>query len=233
MAVPTTNINFSDIYGEANGGYTSGMLSLNTMSFFSYFSGPNGSNNQPANNWGQGEASGANRIYGTTAKTTNIKVGDFLGLDYFYDDTVGRLVTVEGTYNGPSPLTPPDPPDCYDMQINFRMWDDSFTYTYNCNGGVAVSPGSTFQSTNISQNNVTPMINTYYWELTVDTTPTYPGTPGGVTVDLFINGGTYISGVTINNGSNVFNSSVYGTATIALNQPVSGKTGSLWQVLIQ
>ena len=43
MAVPTTNVKFSDVWSEANGAYSSGQLSLLTMSFFSYFAGPNGS----------------------------------------------------------------------------------------------------------------------------------------------------------------------------------------------
>ncbi len=61
MTVPTTNVKFSDIWSEANGVYSSGLLSLNTMSFFSYFTGPNGSGNQPNNNWGQGEGHLARR----------------------------------------------------------------------------------------------------------------------------------------------------------------------------
>ena len=85
MAVPSTNVKFSDIYAEANGSYSSGVLSLATMSFFSYFQGPNGSNTISYNAWGQGQSSGANRIYNTSAKTTNIQVGDFTGDTYFYD----------------------------------------------------------------------------------------------------------------------------------------------------
>ena len=94
MTVPTSSVKFSDIWSEANGVYSSGLLSLNTMSFFSYFAGPNGSTSQTDNNWGQGEGSGANRIYGTSAKTTVIAVGDFDGLTYFYDNSTFQ-VTLE------------------------------------------------------------------------------------------------------------------------------------------
>jgi hypothetical protein len=45
MAIPSTNIELAnDIYGEANGGYSSGQVSLNDISFYSYFAGPNGTN---------------------------------------------------------------------------------------------------------------------------------------------------------------------------------------------
>ena len=37
MAIPSTDIALAnDIYGEANGGYSSGQVSLNDISFYSY-----------------------------------------------------------------------------------------------------------------------------------------------------------------------------------------------------
>jgi len=229
MAVPTSNINFSDIWSEANQASPTTMLSLNTMSFFSYFTGPNGSNNQPDNNWGQGEGSGANRIYLTTAKTTNIKVGDFSGLDYFYDQNRGRFVEVKGVYGGPSPTMPPDPPDAYDFNIRLDIYDDSFSYIYMQAAGL-MGPGFGIGPLTISVDNVTPMINTYYWVLDVFTTPSYPGSSGAVSVNLNINNTAYITGGTINNGSNQFTSTTYGTASISLNQPAVNKTGSYWAI---
>ena len=72
MAIPSTDIALAnDIYGEANGGYSSGQVSLNDISFYSYFAGPNGSSSISYNAYGRGEGSGANRIYGTNVVSSN------------------------------------------------------------------------------------------------------------------------------------------------------------------
>jgi len=63
MTLPTSDISMSAIWSEANSPYSTGQLSLLTISFFSYFAGPNGSSSQTDNNWGVHEGSGANRIY--------------------------------------------------------------------------------------------------------------------------------------------------------------------------
>ena len=232
MAVPNTNVKFSDIWSEANGTYTSGsspVLSLNTMSFFSYFSGPNGSNTINYNAWGQGEGAGANRIYGTSAKTTLIQVGDFKGRNYFYDSLNARLAQIDATYNGPAPLIPPDAPDAYDFNITLRCYDSSFTYNY-ISAGFQAGYNFTPTTTQFQINNVSPMIDTYYWILDIDTSPSYPGSAGNVTCDFTINGNAIFSGVTINFGNNNFDSNTYGTANITLNYPTAGRTGSLWDL---
>ena len=90
MPVPVTDIKFSDIWSEANGTYSSGQLSMLTMSFFSYFAGPNGSNSLPSNNYGVTENTGKNRIYGLSYKASNpfdYGVGDYANITYFYDNT--------------------------------------------------------------------------------------------------------------------------------------------------
>lgn len=183
MPVPSTNVKFSDIYAEANGGYTSGLLSLNTMSFFSYFSGPNGANAQPDNNYGQGEGSGANRIYLTNAKTTNIQVGDFDGITYFYDNTTFQ-VTLNVTNNLPFPPIPPGPPDLNDINVNITLYDSTVTYSYITGGGLANSNGGTFGPNAISQTN-SPIIFRGYWEVNIQ--GQNPGFGGG-SADLSING---------------------------------------------
>ena len=98
MPVPVTDIKFSDIWSEANGTYSSGQLSMLTMSFFSYFAGPNGSNSVVDNNWGMHEGTGANRIYGLSYKTNNYSVSDFNGLTYFYDNSTFQ-VTLDAINN--------------------------------------------------------------------------------------------------------------------------------------
>ena len=92
MAIPTTDIQLAnDIYGEANGGYSTGQVSLNDISFYSYFAGLNGSSSISYNAYGRGEGSGANRIYGTSAVTTPVDMDDFKGVTYFYDNSTFQV----------------------------------------------------------------------------------------------------------------------------------------------
>ena len=78
MAIPSTDIALAnDIYGEANGGYSSGQVSLNDISFYSYFAGPNGNSSISYNAYGRGEGSGANRIYGLNAVVNPDDMDDF------------------------------------------------------------------------------------------------------------------------------------------------------------
>jgi hypothetical protein len=224
MAVPTTNVKFSDIWSEANGTYSTGILSLNTMSFFSYFSGPNGSNSQAANNWGQGEGSGANRILGTTAKTTNIQVGDFDGLTYFYDNSTFQ-VTINITNNLVSTPPPPFPID-NDVNVNVELYDSSFSYQYLAGGGIAAAPG-TFGPNAISQTN-DPIIFRGYWIVTVG--GAFPSFAGG-TCNIDINGTNFVTGGTVPAGPTgaSFDSTVYGTADVAA---FGGFTGLYFDVTV-
>jgi hypothetical protein len=224
MAVPTTNVKFSDIWSEANGTYSTGILSLNTMSFFSYFAGPNGSNSQAANNWGQGEGSGANRILGTTAKTTNIQVGDFDGLTYFYDNSTFQ-VTINITNNLVSTPPPPFPID-NDVNVNVELYDSGFSYQYLAGGGLAAAPG-TFGPNAISQTN-DPIIFRGYWIVTVG--GAFPSFAGG-TCNIDINGTNFVTGGTVPAGPTgaSFDSTVYGTADVAA---FGGFTGLYFDVTV-
>jgi len=223
MAVPITNVKFSDIYAGANGSYTSGLLSLNTMSFFSYFTGPNGSNNQAANNWGQGEGSGANRIYGTSAKTTLIKVGDFDGLTYFYDQTNFKVVL--NAVNNINPPPPPPPPLDNDLSINLTLFDSSFTYLYASGGSPLTSAGGNYNA-DISQP-TTPIIFRAYWQVEVSTAPNF----GGGTVTIDINGTNYANSISLTAGPtpNTLDSNTYGTADVAFYGAM-GATGLQFDV---
>jgi hypothetical protein len=224
MAVPTSNVKFSDIWSEANGAYSSGLLSLNTMSFFSYFTGPNGSNNQPDNNWGQGEGSGANRILGTSAKTTLIQVGDFDGLTYFYDNSTFQ-VTINITNNLVSTPPPPFPID-NDVNVNVELYDSSFSYQYLAGGGMAAAPG-TFGPNAISQTN-DPIIFRGYWIVTVG--GAFPSFAGG-TCNIDINGTNFVTGGTVPAGPTgaSFDSTVYGTADVIA---FGGYTGLYFDVTV-
>lgn len=219
MTVPSTNVKFSDIYAEANGGYTSGLLSLNTMSFFSYFAGPNGSNSQADNNYGQGEGSGANRIYDTTAKTTNIQVGDFDGITYFYDQSTFQII-LNATNNIAVP-PPPPPPINNDLTVDIQLFDNSFTYSYLGGGsGMLIAGGGNYNA-DISAPS-TPLIFRAYWQLAIATDANFGG--GNVTLD--INGVNKINSVALSAGPspNLFDSATYGTADVASYGGVIGLT---------
>jgi hypothetical protein len=225
MAVPTSNVKFSDIWSEANGAYSSGLLTLNSMSFFSYFAGPNGSNSVPDNNWGQGEGSGANRILGTTAKTTNIAVGDFDGLTYFYDNSTFQ-VTLNVTNNKTNPPPFPPPPVDNAVNVNVELWDSSFSYQYLNGGGMAMAPG-TYGPSAVSQTN-DPIIFRGYWKVTV--AGAFPSFAGGTT-NIVINGSTKVTGGAIpaGPGGATFDSTVYGTEDVA---SFGGFTGLYFDVTV-
>ena len=226
MTVPTSSVKFSDIWSEANGAYSSGLLSLNTMSFFSYFAGPNGSTSQADNNWGQGEGTGSNRIYGTSAKTTDIAVGDFDGLTYFYDNSTFQ-VTLEVINNKTNPPpAPPAPPVNNDTNVNVELWDSSFTYQYLSGGGMANAQG-TYGPSSVSQTN-DPIIFRGYWKVTVaGANPTF----AGGTANLSINGTSSFTGqgVAAGSGGTTFTSTTWGTADVA---SYSGYTGLYFLVTV-
>ena len=227
MAVPTTNVKFSDIYAEANGAYSSGIISLNTMSFFSYFAGPNGSNSQAANNWGQGEGSGANRIYGTSAKTTNIQVGDFDGLTYFYDNSTFQ-VTLAATNNLlPPGGFPPPPPGANDVNVNVELWGSGFSYQYVAGGGMVTENGGTFGPNSISTTN-SPIIFRGYWKVSISGMP--PFFTGG-SCNISINGNAKVTGgaVSAGPGGSMFDSITYGTEDVA---SFGGFTGLYFDITV-
>jgi hypothetical protein len=194
------------------------------MSFFSYFAGPNGSNSQVDNNWGQGEGSGANRILGTSAKTTLIQVGDFDGLTYFYDNSTFQ-VTINITNNLVSTPPPPFPID-NDVNVNVELYDSSFSYQYLAGGGIAAAPG-TFGPNAISQTN-DPIIFRGYWIVTVG--GAFPSFAGG-TCNIDINGTNFVTGGTVPAGPTgaSFDSTVYGTADVAA---FGGFTGLYFDVTV-
>jgi hypothetical protein len=197
MTVPSTNVKFSDVWSEANGTYTSGSLGLQyQMSFYSYFSGPNCAFVVGDNNWGQGENLGADRIYGTSAKTTNIKVGDFKGLTYFYDQSRFRIF-INVTNNA---STPNDD----DVQVTVTLFDSAFTYSY-VTGGQLVDAGDNV-SFDISLS-TTPIIAIGYWQVSLETTMAFTGS----IVDISINGTSKVSSVSLPQGTTTFfDSNTYG-----------------------
>jgi hypothetical protein len=218
MAVPVTNISMSSIYGEANGGYTSGQLSLLSQSFFSYFAGPNGSNSITYNAWGVHEGSGANRIYGLAAKTSDYEIGDYSGLTYFYDNSTFQ-VTLNVTNNKTNPPPFPPPPVDNAVNVNVELWDSSFSYQYLSGGGMAMAPG-TYGPSAVSMT-TDPIIFRGYWKVTVS--GAFPSFAGGTT-NIIINGNGKVSGGTVpaGPGGATFDSTVYGTEDVAAYLGLTG-----------
>jgi len=221
MTLPTSDISMSAIWSEANSPYSSGQLSLLTMSFFSYFAGPNGSNSQTDNNWGMHEGSGANRIYGLAAKTSDYEIGDYSGLTYYYDNSA-FLVNVNFTNN----IATGTPPTDNNLNINVFLYDSTFSYNYMAGGGLVTAGGGTYSST-ISQT-TNPIIYRGYWKVEISANPTF----SGGTANITINGNAKVTGGTINAGPTPtsFDSNTYGTEDIAFYGGLGGD-GLLFDVV--
>jgi hypothetical protein len=225
MTLPTSDISMSAIWSEANSPYSTGQLSLLTMSFFSYFAGPNGSNSLTDNNWGVHEGSGANRIYGLAAKTSDYEIGDYSGLTYFYDNSTFQ-VTLNVTNNKTNPPPFPPPPVDNAVNVNVELWDSSFSYQYLSGGGMAMAPG-TYGPSAVSMT-TDPIIFRGYWKVTVS--GAFPSFAGG-TVDLSINGTSFFTGqaVAAGSGGTTYTSTTFGTADVA---SYLGLTGLYFSVTV-
>jgi len=227
MAIPSIDIALAnDIYGEANGGYSSGQVSLNDISFYSYFAGPNGSSSISYNAYGRGEGSGANRIYGLNAVGNPDDMDDFKGITYFYDNSSFQ-VTLEVTNNLPAPSIPPDPPDLNDVNVNVTLFDNTSSYQYITGGGLATSNGGTYGPNAISQTN-DPIIFRGYWEVNIQgQNPMFPG----CNADLSINGNTIFTGQAVAGGpgGTTFAFGSFSTADVA---SFGGFTGLYFDVTV-
>jgi len=224
MALPSTNLGISDIFYNANPALSSITdLSFLDIASVGYFSGPNGSNVEPYNYWGQSENSGANRIFGLSFNSgSNYLMGDFRGLTYFYDNS-SFLVNVEFLNNLPANVPPTD----NDVTITVTLFDSNFTYQYGVQGGSMVTTnGGTFSGT-ISQT-TSPIIFRGYWRVDISAGP-FLG--AGSLVDITINGTAKVTNGTLNAGPTptIFDSATYGTEDIAFNTALGG-TGLLIDV---
>ena len=225
MALPSTNLGVSDIFYQANPALSNITdLSFLDIASIAYFSGPNGSNIEPYNYWGQSQDSGANRIFGLAVNSgSNYLVGDFRGLTYFYDNS-SFLVKVDFTNNLPPNAPPPPFPTDNDVNINATLYDSTFTYTYGVvGGGLVLTNGGTYSAT-ISQT-TSPIIFRGYWKVEISPSAQLVG---GALVDITINGTAKVTNGTINAGPTPtsFDSATYGTEDVAFNATLGG-TGLL------
>jgi hypothetical protein len=226
MAIPSTDIALAnDIYGEANGGYSSGQVSLNDISFYSYFAGPNGTNSISYNAYGKGENSGLNRIYGTNAVSNPDDMDDFKGVTYFYDNSTYQ-VTLSVTNNKTNPPPFPPPPVDNAVNVNIELWGQAFSFQYINGGGMAQAPG-TYGPASVSQTN-DPIIAIGYWKVTVGGAG--PSFAGG-SCNISINGTSKVSGGSVPSGPGgaTFDSGTYGTANVA---SYGGFTGLYFEVTV-
>ena len=226
MAIPSTNIQLAnDIYGEANGGYSSGQVSLNDISFYSYFAGPNGNSSISYNAYGRGEGSGANRIYGLNAVGNPDDMDDFKGVTYFYDNSTFQ-VTLD-VVNSLVSTGPPGPPVDNDIDVTLELYDSSFVYMYIQQGsGVVTAPGNTGNI--VASSTSDPIIFRGYWKVIIGAM--FPSFAGG-TCTININGTTKVNSVSIPSGSGqtTFDSATYGTADVAA---YLGLTGLYFEVIV-
>jgi len=228
MTVPSSNIQLAnDVYAEANGGYSSGQVELFELGFQSYFNGPNGANTIAYNAWGRGVGSGANRIYGTTATSTNINLNGFAGLTYFYDNSTFQ-VTLNVSNNLISNL-PPNPTPFVDntIAVNLELYDSTITYMYIQQGsGTVNAPGSNLGI--VASSTSDPIIFRGYWKVKIGGID--PSFAGG-NADIKINGTTKVSAGSLpaGPGQTTFDSATSGTADVAV---FGGFTGLYFEVTV-
>lgn len=205
MPVPSSNINLTDIYDEANNNTPPSDLAASDLFKRSYFEGPNGSFTIGFNGWGQyGATSGADRSYLITASNTNNNFYQFAALNYFFDNSVYANY-VDAISNLVAP-PPPDPPDLNDIQVNCYLYDSTKTYIYSQFQTILTAGGSVSQIFSLTTE---PMIAIGYWEVLF--TP-ISGLFGGTTCTISINNTTKVSGGTINAvGPTSFDWGTYGS----------------------
>ena len=226
MTIPSTNIELAnDVYAEANGGYSSGQVELFDLGFQSYFNGPNGANTIGYNAWGRGVGSGDNRIYGTTATSTNMNLNGFAGLTYFYDNSTFQ-VTLDVVNNLVSTPPPPFPID-NDIDVTLELYDSTITYMYIQQGsGMVNAPGNTGNI--VASSTSDPIIFRGYWVVKIGAG--FPTFAGG-SCNININGTSKVTGGTLPSGTGqtTFDSATYGTQDVAT---YLGLTGLYFEVTV-
>jgi hypothetical protein len=236
MAVPTSNYGISDIYSEANGGAPSSGSNTAVSDLFkkSYFEGPTGSSTISYNAWGEyGSTSGADRIYGLSAKNTNNAWSDFSGLTYYYDNSTYKVAArIRNSLQAPPfPPFPPTPSNANDIVVEIFLYDSTGTYPYISSGGIAAPAqiGGYDQTTTVSTTTPqNPIIAIGYWKVRITTNQFFPA--GGKNVNISLNGTNYVS-TTINaNGATSYDYVTYGTVNIGSTG--QGYTGVYFDIVV-
>lgn len=215
MAVPTSDIAISNIYSEANGSSPGSGSNTNAGNLFklSYFEGPPFGSTISYSAWGQyGTTSGADRIYGLTAKNTNNAFSDFSGLTYYYNNSTYKVAARLRNTKQPPPYPPPPPFYNNGVAVEVWLYDSTGTYSYIATGAINTNPGDDFTQTLTF--GTEPIIAIGYWVVRFTVNDTFPG--GGANINISINGSPYVSGQTApSNTQTTFSYSTYGTAAVA------------------
>ena len=233
-------ISFGDIYSKANGVTPSGATSFATMSALSYFEGPNGNSTISYNAWGRnGNSSAANRIYNTTAASTNFNFSAFSSgsvaptnvKDYFYDGTEYKCnLTVYNNLGASQPFPPP-PIDNTVQDVNLTLNDSTGTYSYITLGSGAIislgDGGGTYGPTDAASSGISPLIFRAYWEIIIASGPNFPG----ATADLTINGSAKYTGTAVNGGGATTTLNSAGSSTQDMATGYGGNTAGFDFVL--
>jgi hypothetical protein len=232
MAVPTSNYGINAIYTEANGGSGTN-IKVSDLFKKSYFEGPTGSSTISYNAWGEyGSTSGADRIYGLSAKNTNNAWSDFSGLTYFYDNSTYKAAArIRNSLQAPPfPPFPPTPPNSNDVVVEIWLYDSTKTYSYIVTGAINANAtvGGYDQTTTISAT-INPIIAIGYWEVRVTTNQFFP--PGNKTISIDINGSSYVGSTSLAaNAATTYSYSTYGTVNIGSTG--QGYTGVYFDIQI-
>lgn len=224
MAVPSSNISMSAIYGEANVGGPPSDLAVSDLFKKSYFESNAFGGGLAYNAWGQyGNASGADRIYGLSASDTNNNFNQFASKVYYIDNsTYGNYVDVINNLVAPPP---PNPPDLNDMFVTCRLYDSTGVYQYSLFNSLIPAGGSAAQ---LFSNTTEPILAIAYWEVSFQ-----PSSPmfGGTTCNISINNTSKVSGGTINAGGiTTFSFSTLGS--VAVGSSSSGYIGTYFDISI-
>lgn len=224
MPVPSSNINLTDIYDEANNSFPPSDLAVSDLFKKSYFQGPSGNSNIGFNAWGQfGATSGADRIYLISASNTNNNFNQFAALNYFFDNTI--YANYVDVINNLSPPPPPAPPFDNDINVTCRLYDSTQTYVYSSFTALLTANGSVSQIFSLTTE---PMIAIGYWE--VEFQP-FSGGFGGTTCNININNTLKVSGGTINaSGQTFFDWQTFGSEPMASSS--SGFEGIYFDISI-
>jgi hypothetical protein len=217
MATPTSPLEFSDIYSEANGVDPVSPVSFSVLTSNTYFAGPNGANTQNFNSWGGG--SGIDGIYSVAnnGQATD-RFSPYRNVSYYYDQSQYQ-VTLEVINNSGN-----------DFNITMYYMDSSLVYNYLVMNTGPVFGSSTFGPTDLSTN-MTPLIYGCNWKLQIDQSPFYGG---GNDVRMTINGATLLNTLPISPtfpAPEFWDYQTYGNETMLENFP-TGATGSVIEIRI-
>jgi hypothetical protein len=225
MAVPSSNIGMSDIYGEANfGGTPPSDLAVSDLFKKSYFESNAFGGSLTFNAWGQyGNSSGANRIYGLSASDINNNFNQFASKVYYMDNsTYANYVDI---INNLTPPAPPAPPFDNDIDVFCRLYDSTGTHIYSSFFQSVFAGGSVSQ---IFSNTTEPILAIAYWEVQFQPVS---GSFGGTTCNIGINNTSVVSGGTINaSGITTFDFSTLGSVSVGSSS--SGYIGTYFDISI-